>query len=113
MDAEQVRRIARSLPDVEEYAHGGLPAFRVRGKRFASMLDRDGLNLALGEEAIRAAVAEWPTWCREEWFGKRLVAVHVEFGSMDPAIVEELVTDAWRSKAPKTLVRSHDQKPDE
>jgi hypothetical protein len=112
MDAEQVHRIALSLPEVEEYDHGGLPSFRVRGKRFASMLDRDGVNLMPGEEAIRAAVAEWPQWCREEWFGKRLAAVRIEFASMDPAIVEELVGDAWASKAPKTLVRSRDERPD-
>jgi hypothetical protein len=80
---------------VEEYDHGGLPAFRVRDKRFASMLDRDSVNLMPGEEAIRAAVAEWLQWCREERFGKRLSAVRVEFASMDPAIVEEVVSDAW------------------
>jgi len=95
MDAEQVRGIALGLPDVEEYDHGGLPAFRVRDKRFASMLDRDSVNLMPGEEAIRAAVAEWLQWCREERFGKRLSAVRVEFASMDPAIVEEVVSDAW------------------
>jgi hypothetical protein len=109
MDAEQVHRIVLGLPEVEEYDHGGLPSFRVRGRRFASMLDRDGVNLAPGEEAIRAAVAEWPQWCREEWFGRRLVAMRVSFASIDPAIMEELFTDAWASKAPKTLVRAHQE----
>lgn len=110
MDAGQVRAIALGLPEVHEYEHGGLPAFRVRGKRFASMLDHNGVNLMLADEAIRAAVAEWPRWCREEWFGRRLAAVRVDFTSMDLAIVEELVTDAWRSRAPKTLVRSHEER---
>ncbi len=36
-------------------------------------------------------------------------AVRVEFASMDPAILEELLTDAWASKAPKTLVRLRDR----
>jgi hypothetical protein len=112
MDAEQVRQIVLGLPEVEEYDHGGLPSFRVRGRRFASMLDREGVNLAPGVEAIRAAVAEWPQWCQEEWFGKRLAAVRVRFGSIDPEILEELVTDAWAAKAPKTLLRSRDQRPD-
>jgi hypothetical protein len=106
MDAEQLHEIVMSLPEVEEYDHGGLPAFRVRGRRFASMLDRDGVNLMPGDEAIRAAVAEWPRWCREEWWGKRLAALRVEFASIDPAVARELITDAWASKAPKTLVRS-------
>jgi hypothetical protein len=110
MDVERVHGMLLGLPEVEEYDHGGLPSFRVRGRRFASMLDREGVNLAPGEEAIRAAVAEWPDWCEEEWFGKRLVAVRVRFASIDPAVMEELVTDAWASKAPRTLVRAHQQR---
>jgi hypothetical protein len=110
MDVEQVRRIVLGLPEVQEYDHGGLPAFRVRGRRFASMLDRDSVNLRPGEEAIRAAVAEWPTWCQEGWFGKRLASLRVRFASIDPGVMEELVTDAWASKAPKTLVRVHHQR---
>lgn len=41
-----MHRFALSLPEVEEYEHGGLPSFRVRSRRFASMLDADGMNLA-------------------------------------------------------------------
>jgi hypothetical protein len=106
MDVEQVHRFIRGLPKVEEYEHGGLPAFRVHGRRFASMLDDDGVNLMPGDEAIHAAVAEWPDSCREERFGQRLTAVRVNFASLSRAIVEELITEAWRSKAPRTLVHA-------
>jgi hypothetical protein len=105
VDARDVHAFFLGLPEVDEYDHGGCPSFRVRGKRFASMLDREGVNLAPGEEAIRAAVALWPAACREEWFGKRLVAVRVSFGSLEPEVVEELILDAWAAKAPKGLVR--------
>jgi hypothetical protein len=107
MDAERVRQFALGLPEVEEYDHGGLPAFRVRGRRFASMLDHEGINLMLGEQAIKAAVAEWPQWCHENWFGARLASVRLAFTSMDPALVTELVTEAWATKAPKRLAREH------
>lgn len=106
MDTDEVRRLILELPEVEEYEHGGLPAFRVRGKRIASLLDRDSINLMLGEEGIRAAVAEWPQWCGEEWFGRRLAAARVRFGSIDRGVLRELVTDAWSDKAPKSLVRT-------
>jgi hypothetical protein len=105
VDSSAVHRFVLSLPEVDEYEHGGLPSFRVRGRRFASMLDDAGVNLAPGEEAIRAAVALWPHSCREEWFGRRLVAVRVEFRSLDREVVQELVLDAWAAKAPKTLVK--------
>jgi hypothetical protein len=107
MEAARVHRLILDLPEVEEYEHGGLPSFRVRGRRFASMLDRDGVNLSPGEHVIRAAVAQWPECCREEWFGRRLVAVRLQFASAPVAVVEELVFEAWAFKAPKTLVRAH------
>ncbi len=110
MDVERVHLIILGLPEVTEYEHGGLPAFRVRGRRFASMLDRDRVNLMPGEEAIRAAAAEWPEWCQEGWFGRRLASLWVTFASIDPEVLEELVTDAWASKAPKTLVRAHHER---
>lgn len=102
-----MRRLILALPQVEEYEHGGLPAFRVRGKRFASMLDHDRVNLGLGEEGIRSAVAEWPRWCREVWWGSRLASVCVHFGSIDRAVFEELLTEAWSRKAPRMVVRDH------
>jgi hypothetical protein len=105
VDSAAVHRFILGLPEVDEYDHGGLPSFRVRGKRFASMLDDEGVNLAPGEEAIRAAVALWPRSCREEWFGRRLVAVRVEFALLEREIVEELILDAWAARAPKTLVK--------
>jgi hypothetical protein len=37
MTAADFRRIARSLEGVEEYSHAGLPAFRVGGRKFASL----------------------------------------------------------------------------
>jgi hypothetical protein len=104
---EEVHAFILGLPEVDSYEHGGLPSFRVRGRRFASMLDADGVNLAPGEEAIRAAVALWPQGCREEHHGRLLVAVRVEFSALDDEVVRELVLDAWAAKAPKTLVRRY------
>ena len=98
MTAEAVRRLLLDLPEVEEYEHGGLPSFRVRGRRFASMLDGQGINLALGEESIRAAAAEWPEACREEWFGKRLVAARVDFKDLTKGVVEELTPRRGRRR---------------
>jgi hypothetical protein len=100
---EKVHRMILALPEVDEYEHGGLPSFRVRGRRFASMLDDEGVNLALGQEGIRAAIAQWPQFCREEHHGRLLVATRLRFAGAPRDVVEELVTDAWASKAPKRL----------
>ena len=42
MTAADFRRIALSLEGVEEYSHAGLPAFRVGGRKFASVASQAG-----------------------------------------------------------------------
>ncbi len=108
MDPEQVRHLALALPHVEQYEHGGCPSFRVHGKRFASMLDADGVNIALDEHQMRITLNEWRAWCRPELFGDRLVAVRVLLKHADPAVVEDLLRQAWRRRAPKNLSRTVD-----
>ena len=108
MDPEQVRAHVLALPEVEQYDHGGCPAFRVRGRRFASMLDAQGVNVMLDEHQMRAALAEWPAWCRPERFGGRLAAVHILLEHADPTAVRELLTEAWRRRAPGAVVRRFD-----
>lgn len=112
MDVAAVHRFVRMLPEVTEYDHGGLPAFRVRGKRFASMLDEAGINLMLGEEGIDAAVTEWPDHCRPLHHGQRLSAVRVDYSGVAPDLVQELIIDAWRHKAPARLAAELDRATD-
>jgi len=44
MTAADFRRIALSLEGVEEYSHAGLPAFRVGGRKFASLASQAGVR---------------------------------------------------------------------
>jgi hypothetical protein len=56
------RRIALSLDGVEEYPHAGFPAFRVGGRKFASLASQpEGYgNLMLTLDQQAAFVAEAP-----------------------------------------------------
>jgi hypothetical protein len=62
MTAADFRRIALSLEGVEEYSHAGLPAFRVGGRKFASLASQAGRygNLMLTLEQQAAFVEEAP-----------------------------------------------------
>ncbi|MBV8475338.1 MAG: MmcQ/YjbR family DNA-binding protein [Acidobacteria bacterium] len=62
MTAADFRRIALTLEGVEEYSHSGLPAFRVRGKKFASLASQaEGYgNLMLTPEQQAEFVDESP-----------------------------------------------------
>jgi hypothetical protein len=62
MTAADFRRIALSLEGVEEYSHAGLPAFRVGGRKFASLASQaDGYgNLMLTLEQQASFVEDAP-----------------------------------------------------
>src|SRR5262245_56211239 len=62
MTAADFCRIALSLEGVEEYSHAGLPAFKVGGRKFASLASQaDGYgNLMLTLEQQAAFVEEAP-----------------------------------------------------
>jgi hypothetical protein len=62
MTAANFRTIALSLEGVEEYSHAGLPAFRVGGRKFASLASQaEGYgNLMLTLEQQAAFVEEAP-----------------------------------------------------
>ena len=56
MNAADFRRIALSLEGVEEYPHAGSPAFRVGGRKFASLASQakgyGNLMLTLEQQAV-------------------------------------------------------------
>jgi len=62
MTAADFRRIALSLDGVEEYPHAGFPAFRVGGRKFASLASQAGGfgNLMLKLEQQAEFVQEAP-----------------------------------------------------
>src|SRR5437899_12853100 len=102
-DAEDVRTIALGLPEATEQPHFDIPSFRVRGKIFATLPDADHLHAMLSEQDIHAAVGELPGHCEEKWWGKRLSAVRVALPGMNRDLLAEILTDAWRNKAPRTV----------
>jgi hypothetical protein len=105
MEREAMRELLLSMPEAEEYVHGGLPAFRIRGKaRFATMLDDEGVNLFPGEAGILAYTQAHPDACAERWWGQRLAAVRVDYRRAPRELVEEIVFESWSARAPKRLV---------
>lgn len=107
MNDTDLRSLALALPETEEKDHHGFPSFRVRGKIFATLPEPGWAHLMLGEDGIRAASAEYPAWCEDKWWGKRLAAVRADLHAADPAIIAELLTDAWRYRAPKAVLNAH------
>jgi hypothetical protein len=99
MSPDEVRTVALGLAEAVEQPHHGFPSFRVGGRIFATMPDDEHLHVMLDETDIRSAAAEWPAWCEEKWWGKKLSAVRVVLSEADAAVVAELLEDAWRMRA--------------
>ena len=92
MTPEDVRGLALGLPEVVERDHHGFPSFRVgaRGRIFATLPTVEVLRVMLDEGPILEAVAQWP-WCREGWWGKKLMTVEVLFAHAQRDAVAELL----------------------
>ncbi|MFJ8806914.1 MmcQ/YjbR family DNA-binding protein [Streptomyces sp. NPDC102490] len=108
-DAEDVRRIALSLPDTTEKIAWSMPTFRVAGKMFATLPEeetslavrcpkeeRDELVLAEPEKFWIAAHEAQFAWVRA-----RLAALEGEDELRD------ILADSWRQAAPPRLLEAH------
>ncbi|MFD5268413.1 MmcQ/YjbR family DNA-binding protein [Streptomyces sp. NPDC058335] len=108
-DAEDVRRVALSLPDTTEKTAWSMPTFRVAGKMFAT-LPEDETSLAVRcpkEERDELALAEpRKFWIADHeaqfaWVRVRLAALE------DEAELRDILADSWRQAAPAHLLETH------
>jgi len=107
--AAGMRQLALAMPGVEEKSHFEQPDFRVNKKIFAG-LSRDGAEgtLKLTPELQAAAMESHEgafrpaagAWGRSGW-------THVRLARVGAPLLEELLYEAWRLKAPKRLVVEH------
>jgi hypothetical protein len=97
---DDVRATALGFEGAVERDHHGAPAYRTTRRIFATVPDPDHLHMMLPEEEIRTAVAEWPSWGSEKWWGRRLAALRVSLPDCDADVVRELLEDAWRAARP-------------
>lgn len=98
-----VRRLALALPEAVEQGHFGRPSFRVRGRIFATLPDSEHLNVMIDAFDVDGVVREYPSACHELWWGKKLSGVRVSLRAATPELIRELLTAAWRRKAPRSL----------
>ena len=118
-DADDVRRIALALPGVVEIDSEGFD-FRVANRGFVwswperrpgqrRIIRSDVAVLFVGDEAEkRALLLGEPDvfFPAREYDGWPLVLLRLS--AVDPDRLEELVVDAWRMRAPDTLVNDRD-----
>jgi hypothetical protein len=111
MTANDFRALALSLPDAVEQSHMDHPDFRVGGKIFATLgYPRAGwamVKLPPGDQQL-FTLAEPAAFVpvKGAWGAKGATSVMLKAATKSR--VREALRAAWRSTAPKTLVRRHE-----
>jgi hypothetical protein len=106
MDVDVLPKVVLGLPGVEEdEGWAGQPVFKVRNKSFA-YLSEDGTRLLLKalREEQEALVAEDPEVYSPSWASGRFAWLEIDIAAADDQELRELVTEAWRLTAPKSLI---------
>jgi hypothetical protein len=99
MDLEGAVAAVLALPGVTEADHHGRRSFRVGGGKVLATVPADGvLNVMVGEDLAHAASAQ--PGVELLWWGKRLSGVRVTLADVQPALLEQLLHDAWSRRAP-------------
>ena len=107
-DADDVQRVALSLPETSEKERWGHPTFDVAGKMFLTIPD-DQTSIAVRcprfdrEELIAAEPHKfWVPPHEAAWVRVRLDALD------DPQELHDILTDSWRQAAPGRLTDLED-----
>jgi hypothetical protein len=114
---ERLRGLCLALPEVTERLSHGEPTWFVRGKKTFVMFadqhhdDRVGFWCAAPEGAQEALVESDPEhFFRPPYVGHRgWLGVYLDVDGVDWAHLEDIVEDAYRQIAPKTLIAQLDQ----
>jgi hypothetical protein len=109
MEIGQVRRFALSLPETLEAPHFRATSFRVGGRIFATVPPGDEvLHIFLDEEQREAALAMHPAFLEKLFWGKKACGLRTLLAKAKPKVVEGLLSQAWKDKAPKALLGTAD-----
>ncbi len=112
---KDVRRIALSLPETIEKPWFNTPGFRVKDKGFLRIRSEAEGGLVvfvadLGEKEMLLDSEPEKFFTTPHYDGSPTVLVNL--AAVDVAELRELITESWRVKAPKRVLKDHgDQLP--
>ena len=105
MKLAEVRRFALSLPEAAEAPHFNYASYRVRGKIFVTVPpEQEHIHVFVADEERDRALALDPDFLEKLHWGSTVVGLRVALAAAKPAVVKQLVRQAWMRKAPKALL---------
>lgn len=67
------------------------------------------MHVFLGTDEVSAHCAEYPAQVEELWRGSKRRGCRVLLPTATPALLKELLAEAWRFRAPRRLLASFDE----
>lgn len=101
-----MQKLAAKLPESEESTSYGTPAFKVKGKLFARLRPEGDVLVVFTDDKEGQLLAD-PTvyFSTPHYDGYPMVLVRLR--KISEKELREVLTDAWRLKAPPALRRAH------
>jgi len=101
MKLADARRLALAPPEARKQPHRQFTSFRVGGKIFATAPpEGDVLHAFVADDERERALALAPAAVDKLLWGSKVVGLRVALAAAPPALVRELLAQAWRRKAP-------------
>jgi len=101
-----VRELAKALPGAEESTSYGTPAFKVHGKLFVRVHDREEalvVGVEMADRALRLKADPETCYLTDHYLNAPWILVRWTVSQSDLA---ELLEEAWRRVAPPDLIKS-------
>lgn len=109
MKIDHVRKHALALPEVVELPHFHFASFRVAGKIFVTVPPGEThIHVFVGEEDRERALALYPDAVEKLSWGGKVIGLRVALATIKPAVLLQLIAQAWAAKAPKRLLAQRD-----
>ena len=108
-----VRAVGLSLPATTVEPHHEYSSLRVLGRIFATWPPAgETVHVFVAPERINAIVSANPGVCEVLMWGKRALGVRVMLGRAGHSLLRELLTEAWKRKAPRRIVTAFESNRD-
>jgi hypothetical protein len=109
MKLADARRIALALPESVEAPHHDFTSFRVGGRIFATAPPGgEALHVFVEADQRDRALALAPETLEPLRWGGKVVGLRVTLAHARPALVRELLSQAWARRAPRRLLPEKD-----
>ena len=106
MKMSVAREYALSLDGTTEEPHFKYSSFRVQGRIYATVPPEEThLHLFVSDEQREIALAVAPEFLEPLYWGKRVCGLRASLAQARPALIKQLLQQAWEHKTPKPRSR--------